>query len=114
LEFSASWQYSSGLFITAPIDIRPVPVDDVNVFIPIFSGINNVRLPDLHRLDIAFNLYNEYSWGRQKLSFGAYNAYNRLNPFHIDVVRNQEDNSFRPQRVSIVPFFPFVSLSLSF
>jgi len=114
LEFSASWQYSSGLFITAPEEVIPVPVDNGTVFIPVFSTINNVRLPDFHRLDIAFNLYNEYNWGHQKLSLGAYNAYNRLNPFHIDVVRNQGNNAFVPQAVSIVPIFPFVSLSLSF
>ena len=114
LEFSASWQYSSGLFVTAPVELIPVVVDGVTEFIPIFSAINNQRLPDFHRLDIAFNLYNEYSWGRQKLSLGAYNAYNRLNPFHIDVVRNSANNAFVPQAVSIVPVFPFVSLSISF
>ena len=114
LEFSASWQYSSGLPFTAPEELVPVEIDDTVTFVPLFSDINNVDLPDLHRLDFAFNLYNEYSWGRQKLSIGAYNAYSRNNPFFIDVARNPVTNTFEAETVSIVPIFPFVSLSLSF
>ena len=114
LEFSASWQYSSGLPFTSPIELSRVEFNDMVSFVPLFSDINNVDLPDLHRLDFAFNLYNEYSWGRQKLSLGAYNAYNRNNPFFIDVSRNPVTNAFEPEGVSIVPIFPFVSLSLSF
>jgi hypothetical protein len=114
LEFSASWLYASGLPYTAPFELTRVELNGTVTFVPLFSEINNVDLPDLHRLDFSFNLYNEYSWGRQKLSLGAYNAYNRLNPFYIDVARNPITNEFEPQGVSIVPVFPFVSLSLSF
>ncbi len=113
LELTCSWQLSSGLPYTSPVSLNPVLVEDQLTFVPIFGKINNIQLPSFHRFDFSVNLYNDYSWGKQKLSVGAYNAYNRLNPFYIDVIRDSGENSFRPQSVSIVPIFPFVSISIS-
>ncbi len=113
LELSASWQIASGLPYTSPVSLVPVPVQGGIEYIPIFGAINNIPLPTYHKLDFAVNLYNEYSWGRQKLSLGAYNAYNRQNPFYIDVVRDLNTNSFEQEAVSIIPIFPFVSLSIA-
>lgn len=114
LEFSFSWQLASGLPYTSPVGINEVKVDGQTIYLPIYGGINNITLPTLHRLDFAVNLYNKYTWGQQKISLGAYNAYNRQNPFYIDVVRNPETQNFESEAVSILPIIPFVSVSIAF
>jgi hypothetical protein len=99
---------------TSPVGINEVKVDGQTIYLPIYGGINNITLPALHRLDFAINLYNKYAWGQQKISLGAYNAYNRQNPFYIDVVRNPETQNFESEAVSILPIIPFVSVSVAF
>ncbi len=115
LEFTSSWTWYSGSPFTVPTSIDPVPTQNGFELIPQYSSINNIRLPDYHKLDFSFNFYTNYGWGSQKLSVGAYNAYNRNNPFYIDVVRDPfHNNSFKLQSVHIVPLLPFVSFGLAF
>lgn len=114
LEFALSWQMASGLPYTSPVGINEVRIDGKTIYLPIYGGINNITLPVMHRMDFAINLYTKYNWGQQKISFGAYNTYNRQNPFYIDVVRNPETNAFESEAVSILPFIPFVSISIAF
>ncbi len=114
VELSGSWQMSDGLPYTSPVGLNPVIVDDQIVYVPIYSTINNIQLPTYHRLDFAINLYTEYDWGNQKLSIGAYNAYNRQNSFYIDIVRDINSQGFKTQAVSVLPIIPFVSLGIAF
>lgn len=115
VELSASWQMSSGLPYTSPIGLNVVMVEGNPTYLPIYGDINNIRLNDYHRLDFAVNLYSKYSWGRQKLSLGAFNAYNQKNPFYIDVLIDQATQRFdKLEAVSLIPLVPFVSVSLSF
>ena len=115
MEFSLQWTYGSGNPFTAPTSISEIIVDDGVVTTILFGDRNNARLPDYHRLDVAINLYNDYGWGRQKLTIGAYNVYNRQNPFFVDFVRDPMDSDlFIAESVSIFPLIPNVSYSLSF
>ena len=115
VELSLQWAYGSGNPFTAPTSISEVIIDDKVETTVLFGDRNNARLPDYHRLDFALNLYNDYGWGRQKLSIGAYNVYNRRNPFFVDFVRDRTDSDrFVAESVSIFPLVPNVSYSLSF
>ena len=115
IEFSMQWILASGNPYTAPTSISEVIIDDRVETTFIFEERNNARLPDYHRLDIGVNLYNDYGWGRQKITIGAYNAYNRRNPFYIDFVRDKTDsNQFVAESVSIFPLVPNFTYSLSF
>ena len=114
LEISAGWQIASGLPYTSPVGLNKVIVDGVPEYIEIYSTINNINLKTYHKLDFSLNLYSKYEWGQQKLSIGAYNAYNRQNPFYIDIVRDQETQNFQREAVSIMPLIPFVSVGIAF
>ena len=115
VEVSFQWTFGSGTPYTAPISISEIIVNDKVETTFIFGDRNNARLPTYHRFDFGVNFFNNYKWGRQKISFGAYNLYNRKNPFYIDFVRDRVDsNQFIAEGVSIFPIVPNISYSLSF
>ena len=115
VELNLSWTYSSGNPVTVPQDFTSVVIDNSLELIPLYGGINNQLLPNYHKLDFALNIYTKYAWGRQKLSLGAYNSYNRQNPFYVDIVRDTEiPNRLAADQVSILPLVPFVSIGISF
>ncbi len=114
-EFSANWQWLTGSPVSLPKSVVTVFIDGNWVPIITFEGINLDRLPSYHRLDLGFNFYNTYSWAKQKFSIGVYNAYNKRNPFYIDVgTDNIIPTDFRTYQYSILPILPYVSYSLSF
>jgi hypothetical protein len=47
--------------------------------------VNGYRLPYYHRLDIALNAWFKIKGIRHEFQLGAYNAYNRANPFYLYV-----------------------------
>ncbi|MFT6807288.1 MAG: hypothetical protein ACJA01_000508 [Saprospiraceae bacterium] len=111
LEIGVSWTYGSGAPFSKPTK-RPVPINGEVFFLPRFEKVNNASLPAYHKLDINLTLYNKYDWGQQKFSVGVYNAYGNRNPFYIDIV--SEGTDFGVEQLSLIPFLPYVSLSLAF
>jgi TonB-dependent Receptor Plug Domain/CarboxypepD_reg-like domain len=85
---------------------------------------NAYRMPNLHRLDINFEfkervrIFKKYY--EEKWYFGAYNAYNRANPYavYLDSKSYVENGQFYTQTVfrqlSIFPVIPFVSYGFKF
>ncbi len=70
---------------------------------PVVSSINNYRLPQYHRLDLAVN----YVFGKSNniFTFGLYNAYNHKNIFSLIY----EGGQF--MAVSLFPVLPYFKLS---
>ncbi|MFT6336253.1 MAG: hypothetical protein ACI86M_001421 [Saprospiraceae bacterium] len=111
-EFNLNWNLSSGNPITSPSGITGLVNE---VITPLFLNKNAGLLPTYNRVDIGFNFYSKYKWGRSKLFLGVYNAFNKANPFYQDV-ENSVDN---PQRFdvvqySILPIIPSFGYSVSF
>ena len=81
---------------------------------------NNLRLPDYHRLDIGLNFHKKKKWGDRTISVGAYNVYNRKNPFFLSVndkieVQNGVPTSTRVvQQTSLFPIIPSISYKFKF
>ena len=115
-EFTFNWLFASGNRVTNPIGYRQEPLEDGTIdLLLIYGDKNNVKLDAYHRLDLGFNLYNKFSWGRQKISIGVFNAYNRKNPYFIDIERNtSSNNGYTFKKYTILPLLPSVSYSLSF
>lgn len=115
-EFSMNWQVSSGSPTSIPLFYNIVRDQEGNpIPVPNIQGRNQQNLPAYHRLDLGFNFYNTYSWARQKFSVGLFNAYNRRNPFYINVgTSDANPNDFQTFQYSILPIFPSISYSLSF
>ena len=114
MELSVAWTYGSSLPTTLPASTDPLIVNGQIIYVPTYLSINNAELPPYHKLDIGINLYNQYDWGNQKLSLGAYNVYSRRNPFYIDVVFDESGGLYLFEQVSILPLVPYVNFAVSF
>ena len=114
VQISANWVYNSGFAYTLPIGVYLSPTPD-NPFqeILIYGDRNNARSIANHRLDVNA----QWNWTRNKfihtLNLGIYNAYNRKNPFFINVGYNEKgDRTFL--QTSLLPILPQISYSLKF
>jgi hypothetical protein len=74
---------------------------------------NDYRMKSYHRLDLNFSFSKKTKWGEHKWSIGAYNVYNRRNPFFIELGR---DKKYHPKffQYSLFPIIPFISYSFKF
>ena len=76
---------------------------------------------DYHRLDLSYSLFKDKgSWNRT-WSFGAYNSYNRKNPFFVysdtDVTLNPDGSfteSYTLKQASLFPIIPYITYSVEF
>lgn len=111
-EFTLNWNLSSGNPITEP---SGEVFEFENELIVVYDTKNGGLLPTYHRVDISFNFYNEYNWGRTKLSLGLYNAFNRNNPFYTDIQKKiGNENAYEIVEFSILPIIPSIAYSVSF
>lgn len=85
-------------------------VDILNVYTP----KNSIQLPPSHRLDINFVLKTKKRkyWVSGEWHIGAYNVYNRAQPYKIQVV--QTANGFKYQAVGLFGFIPSVAYNFKF
>ncbi|GGG21246.1 TonB-dependent receptor [Pontibacter amylolyticus] len=87
--------------------------------VPVYSDRNSFRLAAFHRLDLGLVLKLKPKRGEADLTFSAYNAYNRRNPYFVyfEQVKDEEDNEtlgFRAKQVSLFPVIPAVTYNFKF
>lgn len=114
-----TWVYGTGLATTLAED-QYIPVSPfLNVFhhadpIESFKHRNSYRMPDYHRMDVAFNLHKQKKYFKRTISFGAYNAYNRQNPFFLQFETNYKSKKSKLYQYSIFQIMPFWSYKIVF
>ena len=82
-----NWIYSTGLPFTLPSGRYEV----MNNILPVYTGRNEYRLPDYHRLDISFTLRGKDRPGKRwrgEWNLSLYNAYARKNVWTINFVQD--------------------------
>jgi hypothetical protein len=79
-------------------------------FISHYSGPNNARMPDYHRLDITYETTKKKTRGERTLSFGLYNVYNRRNTYLI----YYDSDAAHYKNMTLFPVMPFVMLKRTF
>ncbi len=86
---SANWIYATGMPVTYPTGRFQVE----NTYVPIYSGRNEYRYPDYHRLDVGATWVASKPSRRiqSELNFSIYNAYARKNPWTI-IFQHEEGN----------------------
>lgn len=105
IELSADWLYGTGNAITLPIGYHLGP-DGSRV--TDYGSRNGYRMPAYHRADVAVRFTKQHKkWSRSWI-VGAYNVYNRKNPFFI----YEDGGSFK--QVSLFPIIPSVSFQFKF
>jgi len=111
---SANWVYATGTPVTYPTGRFEIE----GRYVPIYSGRNEYRYPDYHRLDVSATWsLNALSKRRFKseLNFSLYNAYGRHNPWTIMFrqERDDPDKTFA-QMVYLFSFVPSVTYNFTF
>jgi len=111
--FTGNFTYHSGRPVTTPLSGFLVD----NIKVASFSERNQYRIPDYHRLDIAFVLEGNHKrkkfWdGTWTLSF--YNLYARKNPYTV-FFKDDGNGFLRPYQLSIIgTIVPSLSYSFKF
>ena len=110
VELYASWNYNSGGWMTVATHIY----NPGEVFERVYTGPNNVNLPDYHRLDLGAN-FRKMTWkGLEHIwNIGIYNVYNRKNVVFV-AVDEREDKSLYGTGRAIFPIIPSFSYTLKF
>jgi len=85
---SATWVYGTGNAVTLPVSKSLVYIPDNNgdynsVEVERPSSKNAFRMDPYHRLDIGVDFIKQKKRYKRRFTIGAYNVYNRKNPFFI-------------------------------
>jgi hypothetical protein len=115
--FSVNWNYSSGRPVTLPNGQYILPYEEGNDIHAYYIGNRNrFRLRDYHRLDISVQNKKIKRNGHRIWEVSIYNAYNRANPFNIDVETSisYENGSFinhgkKLKQYSLFPIIPSIT-----
>lgn len=117
-DFSAVWVYGTGNAVTLPTMRYEGPLSSAwggnfRQDIQYFESRNNFRAPSYHRLDLSFSWWKTKSWGERKWTLGVYNAYNRLNPFFLDMSRDRAGQR-KVIQYSLFPIIPSFTYTFKF
>ncbi|MBP6397654.1 MAG: carboxypeptidase-like regulatory domain-containing protein [Saprospiraceae bacterium] len=111
---TANFTYSSGRPSTAPLSNYLTPD---NVYVPVYSNRNQIRIPDYHRLDISFNLARSHNLAAKVITswtFTLYNVYGRKNPFSVYYTRGA-NNTPQANRLAVIgTVFPAIRFNIEF
>lgn len=122
---SFSWVYGTGNAVTLATGqfagLYPNRYNGDNFRSDLYDERNNYRMGAYHRMDIGYSMFKDKgSWNRT-WSFGAYNLYNRKNPFFIytddDYTRNPDGTvsyKLSLKQASLFPIIPYVTYSVEF
>lgn len=119
---SLNWVYGTGNAITIPVaryydEYVRGSIGGHEIWTPsvlpyearIYEDRNGFRMSAYHRIDIGFS----FDWRRHGFRVGAYNAYNRKNPFFIyfdDYYDSGTDSrEYRAKQVALFPVLPWIS-----
>ncbi|MFN8436162.1 MAG: TonB-dependent receptor [Cytophagales bacterium] len=119
---SATWVYSSGVVTTLPTGKMLVEGFDHQkmMYVPVYTRINNYRIPAYHRLDLGITYNIVSKWGESDLNFSVFNTYSRKNTFFIafePVTKDSKANTLQPLKavsVSLFPILPSVTYNFKF
>ena len=114
---SVVWEFVSGAKFTPVVGqyILFAPTLTGVDLIPVYSGINQVKLSDTHRLDVGVKFKSKREKKLQWQVFaGAYNLYNRANPVGIVISQDEQTGELRYEQPGLFGLIPFVSYGIKF
>lgn len=127
LSIGGSWVYRTGYVTTLPsanykaYNEPYVQPDGSSPYVETVDYIgerNNYRMPSYHRLDLSMTHTKKKRWGERSWSISIYNAYNRKNPYFMQLSTSGTQYGGNSQRslyqVSLFPILPSVSWGFKF
>lgn len=116
MQVSAIWVFGTGNAITLPLALYKQAGNyntvDQSQGVTYYGDRNSYRMRSYHRLDLTVSWTKQRRWGERKWSVGLYNAYNRLNPFYIDLQKDKNGSHFVEH--SLFPIIPSITYSFKF
>ncbi|MDR2497995.1 MAG: TonB-dependent receptor [Tannerellaceae bacterium] len=113
LSLSATWVYSSGSPVTYPTGRYQIE----NEYVPIYSGRNEYRYPDYHRLDLSatWKLSSPGKRLKHELNFSLYNAYGRKNAWLVHFLPEPDrPNVMYAEKIYLFTFVPSITWNFNF
>ena len=118
-DVGATWVYGTGNAVTFPQAVYlGLPsnlswTDQLYVeSVESYGSRNSTRLPAYHRLDFAVNKHIKKKNFSSTWTFGAYNIYNRKNPWFAYL--DYQNNERVAKQVSLFPLIPSISYRIQF
>ncbi len=114
---SVVWEFVSGAKFTPVVGqyIVFAPTLTGVDLIPVYSGINQVKMSDTHRLDFGIKFKSKPEKKIQWQIFtGAYNVYNRANPVGIVISQDEQTGELRYEQPGLFGLIPFISYGIKF
>lgn len=108
LFLSGAFVYGTGRPVTWPTGQYTINDE----LYPLYSGRNEQRMPDYHRMDL--NLTYKTKKQNGQWDFSIYNVYNRKNAYSIDFRNNPDTNENEAVMTYLFGIIPSVSYSLNF
>lgn len=119
ISLSLAWVYATGQRFTPVTGMYVMPnssLTNVDMLL-IYADRNSAQMPASHRLDINLILKSRLNRKRMKWvgewHIGAYNFYNRAQPFRVDIQTNP-DGSAKYVANGLFGFIPFVAYNFKF
>ena len=117
---SSAWQYHTGNNITLPAaryelydNIYRRTESDQFSTIHLYDKKNGFKMPDYHRLDLAFNFTKKKPNGIAKWSWSVYNVYNRQNAYYL-FLKAESNGKIRLYQQSLFPLMVNFGYTFSF
>ncbi len=124
VSLSATWVYSTGNAVTLGTSRyqAPGPYTNDGYYYSYetthTAERNNFRYQSYHRLDVGVDFTKQKKRHQRTWSFGAYNAYNRKNPFFLLLDKDYDNQTGKQEsvlkQVSLFPVIPYVAYSFKF
>ena len=125
IDLSATWVFSTGNTATLAKQRYPVASDDPDDYnlsanqtgqLAVYSGRNNYRMPNYHRLDLGANFHRKFKRCHRTISVSVYNVYNRQNPYMLYQSHTSSYNGYPSalMQLSLFPIIPSAAYTLYF
>jgi TonB dependent receptor/TonB-dependent Receptor Plug Domain/CarboxypepD_reg-like domain len=118
---AASWVYATGNAVTFGNSRYQAPSYTSSYYSYVNEVThtperNNFRMPAYNRLDIGFDFTKKKRRYTRTWSFGAYNAYNRKNPFFLFTDYDEVNGQYKQvlKKASLFPVIPYFAWSFKF
>jgi hypothetical protein len=110
---SATWVYATGNPVTYPSGRFEIDGE----YFPIYSGRNEYRRPDYHRLDLSFTFapdkYARKRW-KSEWNVSLFNAYNKKNPWIINYLQNADTGRPYAEMMYLFGVVPSITYNFKF
>ena len=113
INISVIWVFATGMPTSYPTGRFAVGDE----YFPIYSGRNEYRKPDYHRMDVSVNFIpnpGSKKWLRGEWNFSVYNAYNRKNPWMINYHQDKTTGIPYAEMTYLFSFVPSITYNFKF